>query len=411
MKLKSLKIKSYRSCLKTHLEVQKGLTTLIGVNGTGKSNILNAILLLKKIRNISNHFSYRDEDSLVNKGSFEVEIEYKSKPVFIKAKMFYNTDESNNDELVNCETTWDFSQLLDIQPAINIPPEMFRLQRFMIGTDIKRLPKNIFRFRGLKIDTKQIENISLIYPHVDSILRGLSKISYYSASQFSDPSLCPNFIEIEEDRPVRRSRLDTRHEKFITDLYRSFKEKSQSKFDLYVNTIGKFGINLVDDIKFKEVPIPSNSYKVMSGGQIKTYSKNRTLIVPSFEIDNNPLSPSQLSEGTFRTLALIYYLLTDENDILLMEEPEIGVHHGLLSSIISLIKSQSKNKQIIISTHSDFVLDQLNPEELILVEKIVNKGTTAKALSKRLTKQEYKNLKMYLRETGNLGDYWKESGF
>ena len=97
--------------------------------------------------------------------------------------------------------------------------------------------------------------------------------------------------------------------------------------------------------------------------------------------------------------------------MLLVEEPEIGVHHGLLNSIISLIKSQSKSKQILISTHSDFVLDQLNPEDIVLIDRIVNKGTVAKSLTNSMTKSEYRGLKEYLKESGNLGDYWKESGF
>jgi predicted ATPase len=94
---------------------------------------------------------------------------------------------------------------------------------------------------------------------------------------------------------------------------------------------------------------------VKVGGKLKEIKRNRHLVVPSIKINNNELSPNQLSEGTFKTLALIYYILTDDSKILLVEEPEVCIHHGLLSSIMQLIKIQSKLKQIIISTHSDFV--------------------------------------------------------
>ena len=96
--------------------------------------------------------------------------------------------------------------------------------------------------------------------------------------------------------------------------------------------------------------------------------------MPSFSIDGNTLSPNQLSEGTFKTLALLYYVLTDESNLLLIEEPEVCIHHGLLNSIIALIKAYSKQKQIVISTHSDFVLDQIAPEDLVLVTRQKNQG-------------------------------------
>jgi len=411
VKLKSLRVKSYRSCINTKFEIQKDLTALIGINGSGKSNILNAILLLKKASNPSRHSSYyRNEDSSSNKSSLEVEVEYKSKTIFIKIKIFYETDEENNDEIINFETTWDFSQLLEVNSTISIPPEMFHFHNIFFNEGLRETKRNILYFGNSKANPEQAQ-LKKIYPHVNSILNGFSKISYYGASQFSDPSRCPNFIEIDEERLIRRYRSNGQHERFITDLYQSYKDKKGRKYELYLNTVNKSGIGLVDAIIFKEVPIPSSAYKVMSGGQVKTYLKNRLLIVPSFVIDGNTLSPSQLSEGTFRTLALLYYLLTDDNELLLIEEPEVCVHHGLLSSIISLIKSQSKNKQIIVSTHSDFVLDQLKPENIILVDKVANKGTLAKSLTKSMTKSDYDGLKTYLRNSGNLGDYWKESGF
>lgn len=67
--------------------------------------------------------------------------------------------------------------------------------------------------------------------------------------------------------------------------------------------------------------------------------------------------------------------------------------------------------QIIISTHSDFVLDKLEPENVVLVDKNRNKGTIAKSLFKTLSKNEFQALKDYLENSGNLGEYWKEGGF
>jgi predicted ATP-dependent endonuclease of OLD family len=95
---------------------------------------------------------------------------------------------------------------------------------------------------------------------------------------------------------------------------------------------------------------------------------------------------------------------------MLIEEPEVCVHHGLLNSIIALLKLKSKKKQIAISTHSDYILDQLQLENLILVKRTKDRGTIAKPLSKSMKKNDFEALKTYLKESGNLGDYWRSGG-
>jgi predicted ATPase len=122
------------------------------------------------------------------------------------------------------------------------------------------------------------------------------------------------------------------------------------------------------------------------------------------------LSPNQLSEGTFKTIALLFYLVIDKGSLLLIEEPEVCIHHGLLKSILTLVKSYSASKQIIIATHSDFVLDTLAPENVFLVRKEHGQGTKVKAVTKALSSRDFAALKVYLADTGNLGEFWRHGG-
>ena len=61
--------------------------------------------------------------------------------------------------------------------------------------------------------------------------------------------------------------------------------------------------------------------------------------------------------------------MTGKSRILLIEEPKVCVHHGLLSSIMELILNYSHNKQIIVSTHSDFVLDRVQRRHVYRVTR------------------------------------------
>jgi predicted ATPase len=122
------------------------------------------------------------------------------------------------------------------------------------------------------------------------------------------------------------------------------------------------------------------------------------------------LSPNQLSEGTFKTITLLFYLMTEKSSALLIEEPEVCVHHGLLASIVELIKKYSKRKQIIMPTHSDFVLDKIDPRHVYKVNRSDEEGTLVEHIEDAMSADELAALKAYLATEGNLGEYWKHGG-
>ena len=239
-----------------------------------------------------------------------------------------------------------------------------------------------------------------------NIANHLTDMRYYSASQFTNPGKCPVSVEIEKvigkDRGIRLSG----HSKFLFDLYTAYKSNSQG-YQQYLDIIGPSGISLIRKIGFKEIQTSSIDYQVKSGGVIKRKKSKKALIIPQFTIGTNVLSPNQLSEGTFKTITLLFYLMTEQSSLLLIEEPEVCVHHGLLASILELIKSYSDEKQIIISTHSDFVLDKVALNNVYKVSSTTKNGTKAVHIPKSLSKSELEALKEYLDKEGNLGEYWK----
>jgi predicted ATPase len=103
-------------------------------------------------------------------------------------------------------------------------------------------------------------------------------------------------------------------------------------------------------------------------------------------------------------------VITEEGTALLIEEPEVCVHHGLLSSILELIKSYSRRKQMILSTHSDYVLDHVKPENVYRVTFEKSVGTVARHIQNTMTAKELSALRQYLEQEGNLGEYWREGG-
>ncbi|MGV8171687.1 MAG: AAA family ATPase [Candidatus Woesearchaeota archaeon] len=410
MKLVEFAIESYRSCLKTKLTINDKITVLIGINGSGKTNILNGLQLLNKILDESStiHLSQEKEIDTYNNCSIKCTLDHRGKCIPLKGVISYETDNNNNDIVRMSTIKWNLKNIDGNDRWKLFPSHLIGLRRLRqlrnrpsyLPFHERLFPKEIFNHKNeIELDL------------AEEIINLFSNIKYYSASQFSDPKNCPVSIELEENRLIKNYRFysNKMHERFILDLYKSFKSNNTT-YKRYLNTVNKSGLGLIDSIKFDEVTVPSSSYKVRAGGKIKRIENNRLLIVPSFTISNITLSPNQLSEGTFKTLALVYYILNDDSNLLLVEEPEVCIHHGLLNSLIELIKSQSKTKQIIFSTHSDYVLEHVNPEELVFISKSTEGDTIAKHLPKALSKNEYKALKKYLDESGNLGDYWRSGG-
>lgn len=61
--IEQLEISDYRSCLNTTLNLQPDLSVLIGPNGSGKTNILNSLVLL---RSLTTEERFRRDDQPTN---------------------------------------------------------------------------------------------------------------------------------------------------------------------------------------------------------------------------------------------------------------------------------------------------------------------------------------------------------
>lgn len=414
MKLLKFTIRNYRSCQLTTLSPNSGLTALIGINGSGKSNLLSALLLLKRSTRFPIRYFADIDEAYLNRSHVSLEIEYETHLIRLRGDIFYFTNNQNIDDVLGTKLKWNLETITGKKTWIELPIEMLKLggdYPFVISHSGRRLSYRDMA-KGRWYGQREMKSLlpEKVFPVVQKVTEYLIGINYYSASQFSDPSRCPVSLELEDNRPRIRRRRDTiDHEQFIYDLYRSYKAGTEAFLRLK-NVIGPEGIGLVDDVNFDEIRLPSNVIEVRAGGKTEKKERTQLVVVPIFIIDGNTLSPNQLSEGTFKTLALLFYVLTDESQLLLVEEPEVCIHHGLLNSIITLIKDESRSKQIIISTHSDYVLDQLQPENVVLIDRKHEKGTKAKTVSKALSKTDFKALKQYLEDSGNLGEYWREGG-
>ena len=85
------------------------------------------------------------------------------------------------------------------------------------------------------------------------------------------------------------------------------------------------------------------------------------------------LDASDLSDGTLRFIALCaLFLQPNPPETIIVDEPELGLHPYAINILAGLIKSASEKSQIIISTQSVSLIDNFDPEDIIVVENSEN---------------------------------------
>ena len=395
--LSKIRIRAYRSCRSVALTLEPDITTLIGPNGSGKTNILQAITLLRA-RSTSLNRAPKKETSPV-RCQIEAEFVVRRRPILFRANIFLRQNEQNEDELLFEYNKWNFK-------AISGKNE------WTVATDLYE--RDLLAKLG-HIKTIRSKSAPKIARKTERMAHRLitefcSSIGYYGASQFTKPGLCPTSFEVNKDGSLLETNVQSDHVKFMYDLF-LMKDRNPTLYENYISLLDSRGLNLVDKISWRTAKFSSSIFEVKAGGKVQSRKTGKVLIIPTIHIRKSQLSFNQLSEGTFRTLALIFYIVTDRSHVLLVEEPEVCIHHGLLNSIIEVIKSFSRDKQIIFSTHSEAVVDQLKPSNLRLVKNLRTRGTTITPISHALSSKGYEALKRYLEKSGNLGEYWRHSGF
>lgn len=415
--LETIDIQGYRSCENTKFNPNRDLSVLIGINGAGKTNILQGIRLLalrqqRRGRQLADEFSHSPEAQIT--AWFSV----KQQKIGLRIKFLLQENPKRGDNQLYTQETWNLQSFTNSKAWIELPPleilmESGALKNFVGARQIALFESSTLGAKRIREWFETSETITKdpsLLGAIESINAFRSCISYYSASQFTDPTRCPSSFEVDEEgRLSENFSISTNtHQKFLHGLYR-LKKENPDLYENYCDFVSRRQLGLVSRITWKEIILSSNTAEVKSGGSIKKIKKTKTLVIPRVQVGTSHITFNQLSEGTFKTLALIFYTFTDSSRLLMVEEPEVCIHHGLLSKVVATLKAQSAHKQTLVSTHSDQLLDQLEPENVFVVQ-MGNAGTQVSNLEKWLDKSEKRALHDYLAESGTLGEYWKSGG-
>lgn len=128
----------------------------------------------------------------------------------------------------------------------------------------------------------------------------------------------------------------------------------------------------------------------IEGGTVQVFFHEGRFTVPA----------TRLSDGTLRYLCLLAILChPNPGPLVCIEVPELGLHPDVLPTLATLLKEASERTQLIVTTHSDVLVDALtDTPEAVLVAGRSESGTTLERLNAD-------KLKPWL-EKYRLGELW-----
>jgi predicted ATPase len=115
-----------------------------------------------------------------------------------------------------------------------------------------------------------------------------------------------------------------------------------------------------------------------------------------------PIPATRLSDGTLRYLCLIAILChPTPPPLICIEEPELGLHPDIMPVVADMLIDASHRTQLIITTHSEVLVDALTstPDVILICEK--ENGST------RMRRLDTESLKNWL-EKYSLGELWRK---
>ena len=120
--------------------------------------------------------------------------------------------------------------------------------------------------------------------------------------------------------------------------------------------------------------------------------------------------PWQLSDGTLRMIAMTALLLQPKDnlpEVIILDEPELGLHPFAISLLAGMLRMVSQHTQIIVATQSPLLVNEFDPEDVIVVDRSPSESKIGpgESIFRRLQKN---NLEEWLKEY-SLGELWQKN--
>lgn len=366
--LKEIKIKNFLSFEDITIPIHPNVNILVGINGSGKSNLLKAIRLLKEgvagiglekyVLNILGgfdniYFNKPNDKSNANIISFEFAFDTK---IMERKGYDFVDDFVYNIELIKSHSIGNF-YIKEIIENLN-------------GVIFLKFDDGEGQLRQFEIDnTNGSTLVKFNRGFINQFELALSKIFYFdkynslnSLRKAISEIYIYEFFDTTPNSLIRKPMLPTSEKVLLSD---------GSNLPQILNTIKINNKSVYNKIveKFREV---NPKFK---GFDFNFIGGNIELMLEEDNMERS-IHVSNISDGTLKYLCLLSILYNPKRGSLIcIDEPETGLHPDMIARLGNCINEASKETCFIISTHSDTLLNSFEIENMRVFEKNETNGT------------------------------------
>ncbi|MFY9260458.1 MAG: AAA family ATPase [Gallionella sp.] len=359
MRLTSVQINHYKSLSEVTLDNLPPLTLLVGANGTGKSNLVDALRFLRDmvVDGLDHAMSRRGGILTIRQYSpkkpydVTIRIEFGDMTSFGAWVGFYEITigslKAGNYQIKSESAEWheeDYS-FDDDDNIVGIR---------WIGKSLHRKADGLAVFDiNIEDDTEE--------PRTNKLPRDQSALSdsfmrWHGESLFNLLSQC-RFSSIFPNTLREPSRPDTDHILKESGVNWASVVKSLKK-----NEEGRRALGHI--LEMMQMVMPT-----LQDISVRTVG---SYLVPQFHVKDgetvHAFDPVQLSDGTLRVFGILLALYqTPPPPFIALEEPEQTIHPAVLAMLAEAFREVSERTQLLITSHSPYLVDHFQPEEIRIV--------------------------------------------
>ena len=361
----------------TGFELQ-ALTVLIGANGSGKSNVIEAVSLMRsaarELREVTRRGGGVGEwifkGAAQHPASVEWMVRYPKQELPLRHRISFRA--------VAQSFALDDERIEESEPRSAADSDVHFYYRYQNGQPVVSSAdhgrRNLAR-ENLDSDRSIIAQLRdpEFYPELAFLAQEYEKIRIYREWSFGRNAI----FRVPQNTDSRNDAL----EEDFSNLG-LFLNRLKTRFPAAKRAILQGLKDLYDGIQDFDV--------LVEGGTVQVYIHEDEFVIPAV----------RLSDGTLRYLCLLAILCDPEPPPLIcIEEPELGLHPDILPKVADLLKSASLRTQLLVTTHSDILVDAMTetPEVVVVCSK--EQGQT------RLERLKSADLAIWLEEY-RLGQLW-----
>lgn len=390
MKLKKLQIKKYKNLIDFTVDFEsgKGLSILIGNNGSGKSNVLEAISGIfvnaysaKAIHKFVYSLTYeiKGKEVKLEQTIYRCQYYVDGKVIAVKELALRGLLPTNVIALYSGEDKrwWHnyyepfylkFTRDINAGTSNTLSPKMYYINKYYWDIALLSLvystAEDDKQFLKETIGRDTVDHILLFYTqNVERHCKSeLLKSFLQSVNLFSEHSKGP------DGEPVY---LYAMTKESIFDRYgvRVFEDFAAMK-NFYMFADAKFLNNKPEEFNYYE--------KQLFDYFVQAYMPKGKKVIKNIELIYNGYSAKDLSEGEKKLILIrsILSFVADENSLILFDEPDANIHEGRKQQIYNLFAEYCKfDRQMVVATHSPILAQLANEKELLMLELDEGKST------------------------------------